>query len=111
MVMSRRVRRRWLHCYRGRADGLLVLGASTTRNVPYRINGKARYVFAGRRSSRVFALRVSFEPIEIARDHPGHSDNEHDQRDDQRAIDPPEVLLAPEVSLEPALLFGVLPVE
>jgi len=54
----------------------------------------------------VFALRVSFEPIEIARDYPSDPNDEHDQRDDQRAIDPPEVLLAPEVSLEPALLFG-----
>src|SRR5262249_16074899 len=34
--------------------------------------------------------------------------SERDEHGDQRAIEPPEVLLAPEVSLEPALLLRVL---
>jgi hypothetical protein len=52
------------------------------------------------RSRRVGAStrRSLQEEIEVARDHRGDCDDEHNQRDDQRAIDAPEVLLAPEVS-------------
>jgi len=51
------------------------------------------------------------EPIEVTGDYPGGRDDKHDQCNDQRAIDPPEVLLAPEVSLEPTLLLRILPVQ
>jgi hypothetical protein len=50
-------------------------------------------------------MRLSLrKPIEVARDRP----SERDEYTDQYAINSPEVLLAPQVSLGPALLPGVL---